>query len=213
MGELYGFSGPDGRLSSATALERLLDTARRLFYTRGVQAVGVNMIIAESGVAKATFYRHFPAKDDLILAYLERADLVWTRQLHSAAEAAGPDPVDQLVGLFDAVAVIIGHESFRGCAFINVAAEFVPGTPVYDRAMEHKRQILGWITNLARSAGADEPDRLARTLTLLLDGALNSRARDGGEAARDAARLLVQANLHLHQRAHIGPSGGGAGQG
>jgi AcrR family transcriptional regulator len=198
MGELYGISGPDERLGSATALERLLETACRLFYTRGLQAVGVNLIIAESGIAKATLYRHFPTKDDLVLAYLGRADVAWTRQLHSAAEAAGPDPVDQLVGLFDAVAAISGHEGFRGCAFINVAAEAAPGTPAHDRAMEHKRQILGWITNLARSAGADQPARLALALTLLLDGALSSGARDAGGAARDAARLLVRASLHLH---------------
>jgi len=168
--------------------------------------VGINLIIAESGIAKATLYRHFPAKDDLVLAYLDRADLIWTRQLHAAAEAAGPEPGHQLVGLFDALDTVSGHESFRGCALINAAAESTPGTPAHSRAMDHKRQVLGWITDLARRAGANEPDRLARTLTLLLDGALSSGAQEDSvaAAAREAARLLVRVSLHLHQSAHTG---------
>ncbi len=167
--------------------------------------MGVNLIVAESGIAKATLYRHFPAKDDLVLAYLDRADLIWTRQLHASAEAAGSDPGHQLVGLFDALDSV-GHESFRGCAFVNAAAESTPGTPAHGRVMEHKRQVLKWITDLARRAGADEPDRLARTLTLLLDGALGSGVQEDSvaAAAREGARLLVRVSLHLHQSAHTG---------
>lgn len=207
-GRCAGLSGPDGRPGGATARERLLDTAAWLFYTRGLRVVGVTTIVADSGVAKATFYRHFPAKDDLILAYLDGADRVWTGQLHAAAGAAGPDPVHQLVGLFDALDSVSGHESFRGCAFINAAAEAAPGTPPHGRAMEHKRQILGWVTDLARRAGAEEPDRLARTLTLLLDGALSSGVRDEGAAAaaREAARVLTRASVHLHRSASVGIS-------
>ena len=77
--------------ATSAARERILDTAFRLFYARGLRAVGVDTIIAESGVAKATFYRHFPAKDDLILAYLEKVDRVWTAQLQAAAHAADPN--------------------------------------------------------------------------------------------------------------------------
>lgn len=94
----------------------------------------------------------------------------------------------------------------------HAAAEAAPGTPAHGRAMEHKHkhkhQILGWITDLARRTGADEPDRLARTLTLLLDGALSSGALDDGVAAavREAARLLVRVSLHLLQNAYTGIS-------
>ena len=80
----------------SAARERILETAFALFYARGIRAVGVDLIIAESGVAKATFYKHFPAKDDLVVAYLDKVDGVWTGQLEAAAEAAGPDPADQL---------------------------------------------------------------------------------------------------------------------
>src|SRR6478672_3826219 len=88
---------------SSAARARILDTATRLFYARGLRAVGVDTIIAESGVAKATFYKHFPAKDDLIAAYLDGVDAMWTAQLHAAADAAGRAPADKLVGLFDAL--------------------------------------------------------------------------------------------------------------
>lgn len=105
------------------ARERILDTAFGLFYAHGIRGVGIDRIIAESGVAKATFYKYFPAKDDLVLAYLDKVDAVWSEQLHAAASAAGPDPAAQLVGMFDALDSACRREGYRGCAFINAAAE------------------------------------------------------------------------------------------
>ena len=110
-------------------------------------------------MAKATFYRHFPAKDDLVVAYLDQVDGVWTGQLKAAAEAAGPDPADQLVGLFDALTSACRREGYRGCAFINAAAESQPGTAVHDRTVAHKSAVLDWIRDLARVAGARTPRR------------------------------------------------------
>jgi AcrR family transcriptional regulator len=183
--------------STSPARQRILDTAFRLFYARGIRAVGVDTIIAESGVAKATFYKHFPAKDDLVVAYLDRVDEVWSGQLHAAAEAAGDDPRDQLVGMFDALTSACRREGYRGCAFINAAAESVPGTPVHDRTVAHKRQVLAWVRGLAEQAGADDPAGLARSLTLLLDGGLASGSLDAGadapELAKRSARSLVMA--------------------
>ena len=87
----------------SAARERILDAAFALFYSRGIRGVGVDLIIAESGVAKATFYKHFPSKDDLVVAYLDKVDGIWSGQLRDAAQAAGPDPASQLVGMFDAL--------------------------------------------------------------------------------------------------------------
>ena len=143
----------DHRRSSA-ARDRILETAFRLFYARGLRAVGVDTIIAESGVAKATFYKHFPAKDDLIIAYLDRVDEVWTGQLHAAAAAAGPAPADQLVGLFDALGSACRRDGYRGCGFINAAAESLPGTAAHDRTIAHKQRVREWMEALAREAGA-----------------------------------------------------------
>ena len=178
------------------ARERILSTAFRLFYARGPRGVGVDTVIAESGVAKATLYKHFPTKDDLIVAYLDRVDGVWTGQLRAAAEAAGPAPADQLVGLFDALGTACRRDGYRGCAFIIAAAESAPGTGPHERTVVHKQQVLEWLRELSRQAGAERPERLARSLALLLDGALSSGALDAdpeaAEAARATAAQLVQ---------------------
>jgi AcrR family transcriptional regulator len=177
-------------VSPSPARDRILDTAFRLFYARGIRGVGVDLIIAESGVAKATFYKHFPAKDELVLAYLDKVDGIWTDQLHEAAAAAGPDPADQLVGLFDALATACRREGYRGCAFINAAAEASSGTPVHARTVAHKQAVLAWLRDLAAQAGANDPESLARSLALLLDGGL----ADGALAADpEVARVAKQA--------------------
>ncbi len=183
----------------SAARDRIQATAFGLFYERGLHTVGVDTIIAESAVAKATFYRHFRAKDDLILAYLEEVDRIWTGQLEAAAQAAGPEPSDQLVGLFDALTSACRRPGYRGCAFINAAAETAAGTPVHDRTVAHKQRVLTWVRDLAQRAGATDPDQLARALTLLLDGGLASGALDADPESADAARatagLLVKAAL------------------
>jgi AcrR family transcriptional regulator len=171
--------------------DRILDTAFRLFYAQGLRAVGVDTIIAESRVAKATFYKYFPAKDDLIAAYLDRVDGIWTGQLRDAAAAAGPAPADQLVGLFDALSTACRREGYRGCAFINAAAESTPDTPAHDRTVAHKQRVLAWLSDLAERAGADHPERLARVLALLLDGALASGALDADPEAIEVARATA----------------------
>jgi AcrR family transcriptional regulator len=182
----------------SAARQRILDTAFALFYAHGIRGVGVDRIIAESGVAKATFYKHFPAKDDLVLAYLDKVDVTWTGQLRAAAEAAGPEPAAQLVGMFDALATACRRQGYRGCAFINAAAENEAGTRVHDRTLAHKDAVRTWVRDLAEEAGTPDPNALARALTLLLDGALASGSMDGRPdapvAAKAAARALVEAS-------------------
>ena len=182
---------------ASAARERILQTAFALFYAYGIRAVGVDRIIAESGVAKATFYKHVPAKDDLVVAYLDKVDGIWTGQLHAAAAAAGPDPADQLVGLFDALRTSCRREGYRGCAFINAAAETQPGTPVHDRTVAHKTAVLSWVHDLAERAGACDPGTLARALTLLLDGGLASGSLDASPDAPDAAKASARALVEL----------------
>ena len=181
------------------ACGRILDTAFRLFYAHGIRGVGVDRIIAESGVAKATFYACFRAKEDLVVAYLDQVDELWTGQLREAAAAAGDDPAEQLVGMFDALANACRSDGYRGCAFINAAAENEVGTRVHDRTLAHKDAVRAWVRDLAREAGASQPDDLARTLTLLLDGGLASGTLDGRPdapvAAKEAARVLVAGSL------------------
>ena len=182
-----------------TARERILRSAFRLFYAHGPRGAGVDTVIADSGVAKATLYKHFPSKDDLVLAYLDQVDSVWFGQLRAAARAAGDDPRDQLVGLFDALSSACRREGYHGCAFINTAAESVAGTPVHARTVEHKDVVRSWVTDLARRAGAADPALLGRQLTVLLDGGLAGGVLGAdpstAEAAKAAATVLVDRAL------------------
>jgi AcrR family transcriptional regulator len=175
------------------ARQRILDTASRLFYAHGIRGIGVDRIIGESGVAKATFYKHFPAKDDLVLAYLDVVDETWTGQLRAAAAAAGPDPADRLVGIFDALGSACRRDGYRGCGFINAAAEYEPGTPIHTRTLAHKDAVRAWLRSLAEEAGAADPDALSRVLTLLLDGGLASGSLDGASDAPVAAKVAAKA--------------------
>jgi AcrR family transcriptional regulator len=184
--------------------DRILDTAFRLFYAHGVRGVGVDTIIAEAGVAKATLYKHFPSKDELVIGYLDRADAAWRGALRAAAEAAGPAPRDQLVGLFDALASACHRDGYHGCAFINTAAETDPSSPVHARTISHKRAVREWVRELAFQAGAKDPDALAHSLTLILDGGLASGALDASPdapaAAVRAARALIDSSCPVASR-------------
>jgi AcrR family transcriptional regulator len=175
------------------ARDRILDTAFRLFYAYGVRGVGVDTVIAESGVAKATLYKHFPRKDDLALAYLDRIDGIWRGQLLAAAQAAGDDPREQLVGMFDALVTACRREGYHGCAFINTAAESSTGSDVHARTVQHKDAVRRWVRDLAAAAGAADPDALARSLTLLIDGGLSAGVLDADPRAADAARVAARA--------------------
>ncbi|MGZ4277969.1 MAG: TetR/AcrR family transcriptional regulator, partial [Solirubrobacteraceae bacterium] len=149
-------------------------------------------------VAKATFYKHFPSKDELVVAYLDRVDEAWRGALQRAAQAAGPAPRDQLVGMFDALASACRREGYHGCAFINTAAQSTAGTPVHDRTVAHKQAVRDWVRDLAAQAGAHDADVVARGLTLLLDGGLSAGVLDADPAApaaaAHAARALVDAS-------------------
>lgn len=185
---------PDTR---GSARDKILDTAFRLFYARGPRGAGIDTVVAESGVAKTTLYKYFPRKDDLVLAYLDKVDQTWFGQLRAAARAAGDDPREQMVGLFDALASACRRDGYHGCAFINTAAEFESGSDVHARTVEHKTVVRAWVTDLARRAGAADPDLLARQLTMLLDGGLSGGVLDADPAApaaaKAAARVLVAA--------------------
>lgn len=180
------------------ARQRILDSAIRLFYANGPRGVGVDTVIADSSVAKATFYKHYPSKDDLILAYLDTVHGPWFDAVRACARAGGDDPRGQLVAMFDAVDDEYRRDDYRGCAQLNAAAEAVPGSPVQRRTAENKAIVRDWITDTCRRAEAAQPDVLAAQLVLLIDGALAGALSDTDErapgAAKAAAAILVQAH-------------------
>jgi AcrR family transcriptional regulator len=157
--------------TTLSARERILDTASQLFYRHGFQAVGIDTIIAEASVAKMTLYRHFPAKDDLIVAYLERSNQqFWSWLEGEIADIA--DPAAQLLAIFAAVGRLVGSPACLGCTFQAIAVEF-PNLEYrgHQVALAHKQALIGRFRTLAERAGLRSPDALANQLLLLMDGA------------------------------------------
>jgi AcrR family transcriptional regulator len=180
------------------ARERILETAGRLFYRDGFHAVGIDTVIAEAGVAKMTLYRHFPSKDALIAAYLERSNREVMEWLEDAV-AGVDDPLAKLVAAFDAVTTLATSPRCLGCTFQAAAAEFPdPDHPGHRVALAHKRAILERFGGLAREAGLRDPDGLAAQLLLLMDGAWVAARMFGpnnhARSAAGAARALIDAH-------------------
>ncbi|MET8085844.1 helix-turn-helix domain-containing protein [Micromonospora sp. NPDC005197] len=161
---------PDARPSEARL--RLLRTAIRIFYAEGIHSVGVDRIIAEAKVTRATFYRHFPSKDDLILAYLRKVHQL-ERGMVDEAIAANRSPVDPLLAIAGSIAQNIQSPGFRGCAFLNAAAEY-PDTnhPVHQELTAHRQWFLDTITMLMAQVHEETADPAARHFVMLRDGAM-----------------------------------------
>ena len=183
----------------SAARERILETAERLFYRDGYRAVGVDTIVAESGVAKMTLYRHFPSKDDLIAAYLERTNeqlLAWMEGLIAPHD----DPRRALEAVFEGVAKLASSSECLGCAFVGAAGEFPePDHPGHRAATEHKRAVVSRLSQLAAQAGAREPNALAEELLLIMDGAWSAARVFGpgshGQRAAPAAKALISSQV------------------
>jgi AcrR family transcriptional regulator len=154
------------------ARQRLLSTATTIFYADGIHSVGVDRIIAEAKVTRATFYRHFPSKDDLVVAYLQEVHQM-DRGTISAAIAANPKAADALLAIADTIAAGIQSPGFRGCAFLNAAAEF-PDTshPVNRQILAHRQWFLDTLTTLMAQVAEDTSDAAARHFVMLRDGAM-----------------------------------------
>jgi AcrR family transcriptional regulator len=174
-----------------SARERILDTAYELFSRHGTRAVGVDRIIAECGIAKMTLYRNFPSKDELILAFLERRDELWTRAwLQAEAQRRGTTPAQRLLAIFDTFEGWFGREDFEGCSFINVMLEVVePDSPVRQATVRHLEAIRGFVRGLAEEAGIQDTDGFARQWHILMKGSIVSAAEGDLEAAARARHL------------------------
>ena len=171
------------------ARERILASARRLFYERGIRAVGVEAIVCEARVTKMSLYRHFASKDELVAACLgEREAAFWAWFDGKLAEHPG-DPRAQLLALFRGLAKRTTAPDFRGCPMTNAAIEFPEADHPGRRVAEtHKRELRQRLRELAAAGGAADPEILADGLLLLFEGAYASSQTFGpGGPARSAA--------------------------
>ncbi len=180
--------------------EQLLDTAIALFQRDGFHAVGIDRILAEAGVAKMTLYKHFPSKQALIVAALERRSGTALQAFGAALERRGGLPRERLLGLFDFLAEWFAQPDFHGCLFIKAAGEFPAASdPIHQAAADYKRAFLQLLVEQAQAAGAPSPRLLAQRLFLLVEGAtVLSQVLGGQEAARqarDTAALILRQML------------------
>lgn len=168
--------------------DRILETADRLFYLQGIRTIGVDTIAAEIGISKRTLYNHFPSKDALITAYLERRFV--------PPRASDKPPAEQILATFDALERRFSAKDFRGCPFVNAVAELGPADPSVRRiAIAFKESRRLWFRDLLHQLGVADPEALATQLALLVDGSIaqdlvrNDPAM--ARAAKEAARVLL----------------------
>ncbi|TYB96970.1 TetR/AcrR family transcriptional regulator [Micromonospora sp. WP24] len=154
---------------------RLLGAASRIFYAEGIHSVGVDRIVAEASVTRATFYRHFPGKEDLVLAYLRGADQAIRGQVEEAvtAVAAGLPATDALRAVAASIAEGIRSSGFRGCAFLNAVAEYPdPDHPVHQAVLAHRQWFLDTVTTLMARIEQTSAESAAQHFVMLRDGAM-----------------------------------------
>lgn len=179
-------------LRPSPARDRLLATASRVFYGEGIRGVGVDRVVTEAGVTRATFYRHFPGKDDLVEAYLRAVDAAVRARVGEV-----PDGQGAAADLVRAIARGIGDElcgtGFRGCPFINAAAEYPdPASPVRRAVVEHRTWLGETLVSAFRAAGAPDPAEAARRFVVLRDGAMVAGYLGDPEAARATLLAAVE---------------------
>ncbi|WP_194904554.1 TetR/AcrR family transcriptional regulator [Catenulispora rubra] len=184
--------------------ERLLAAADELFYSEGIQTVGIDRVVQKAGVAKASLYNVFGSKDELVQAYLDaRTDR--TRQGVERTLTRFRTPRERLLGVFDAQGQIFTEPDFNGCAHITASAEAVPGGPVECATDRYRKWVRTLFTDLAREAGVTDYEELARQLHLLYDGAGVSARMDrdpsAATTARAAAAALFDAAVKNHSEA------------
>ncbi len=178
---------------SADARERILTAAYELFSRHGIRAVGIDAIIARSGVARMTLYRHFASKDELVIAFLERREERWTRAwLEGGVEARAEKPSERLLAIFDVFDEWFRRKDYEGCSFVNVLLEIPDeGSRLHEASVTHLARIRAFVARLAREAGIEDADGFARKWHVLMKGSIVAAAEGDVRAARRAREMGV----------------------
>lgn len=172
--------------------DRILDTAYQLIARRGVRDVGVEEVIATAGIAKATLYRHFRSKNDLVLAVLEHRERVWTLGLVEAeARRRGSTPEERLLAVFDVFDEWFRSDEFDTCTFVNVLLEMGPAHVLGAASIRHLENIRTMIAQLATEAGLRDPEAFARSWHILMKGSIVSAAEGDTDAALRAQTMAA----------------------
>jgi AcrR family transcriptional regulator len=189
----------------ATSRERILEAAYELFSKRGIRAVGTEQILERADVARATLYRHFHSKEELVLAFLQRREHRWTREFVEAeARRRGSTPCERLLAIFDVFDEWFRRDDFEGCSFINTLLETADRSlPAGGASAAHLEYIRSVVRTLAEEAGVPDGDSFARSWHILMKGSIVSAA-EGDEFAAQRARVMGKDLLdkHLHKSVH-----------
>ena len=162
--------------------ERILDTASKLFYREGVHAVGVDLVVRESGIAKTSLYRHFGSKDALVAAFLEREDADFWQQWDAISDRHRNSPENELEAYLNWMAERLRRPGYRGCPQLNVAAELPdPNHPARQVAQLHKDKMQRHLAALAKRMGLRSSGKVGAQLALAFDGAFISAPFGQGE--------------------------------
>lgn len=184
-----------------TASSKIFDTARDLFYRRGVRAVGVDEIVCEAGVTKPSLYRAFKSKDDLVAACLKESAREGREAVYAAVAAAGSDPHDQLRAIVRHYAGKIGSPNFRGCPISNLAVELTesghPGRTVIE---DCKTELQALILGLTRDLRVPDPEALADGLMLVIEGAIATHHIFGSQGPAQSMTATCDALIDSHQK-------------
>jgi AcrR family transcriptional regulator len=173
-----------------SARERLLAAAGELFYAEGIQTVGIDRVIERAGVAKASLYDIFGSKEELIRCYIQALQEARIARFEQGL-AKFRTPRERLLGVFDVLGELTRRPGFRGCAFMRASAELRPESTVRGAIEDSRAWMRSLLAGLAKEAGAAQPDRLARQLQILYDGATLSAQLDGDANAPATARAAA----------------------
>ena len=180
---------------TSTVRDRILETAYQLFSRRGIRDVGIDEIIERAGIAKATLYRHFASKDDLVVAFLERREQRWTVAfLEEATMRRGASPDERLLAIFDVFDEWFRREDYEACSFINILFEMRVEHPAGKAAVLHLENIRVLLGRLAEEAGLQDPESFAHAFHILMKGSIVSAAegdRDAAQRGKEMARALI----------------------
>jgi AcrR family transcriptional regulator len=194
--------GGVGRTSRApereSARERLLTAASQLFHDVGIQAAGVDALIAAADVAKATFYRHFPSKDDLVVAWLRDPRARWFDDIRAQVDEHEEPPTEAIPRLFDAVAEWLESTDYRGCPYLNTSVEVTdPTHPARRVVTDYLQEVEDYLSGMVEAGGYQEPRELGAELQTILAGSISlamaRRSRASAFRARDVALALLNA--------------------
>jgi AcrR family transcriptional regulator len=182
--------------------DRILDAATRLFYQKGIEVVGVNPVIDEADVAPMTLYRQFVSKDRLVAAALEQWSANWLHMVNDRVDRAGDDPQRRFEALWDALEDWFASDGFRGSFITNAAIELrsKPDHPAHKVVLAHRMAVHHLLEDLAKLAGASDPENLAAQLQVLVDGAITVAAADRRPGVAADVRALATTALAAASR-------------